>query len=87
MTEEHCARLVAALRSVTALCLGGRELSYGVLSGSRERLERAVVVLLRDRRSGRPLGFNATTLLEVDEDVQKGGMRPVLHSGLGMRKP
>jgi len=84
MTEEQRLALVAALRSVTAQCLGGRELRYGVLDGSKERLERAVVVLLRDRRSGRSLGFNATTLLPLHMGSRS---RSVLHSGLGMVVP
>jgi hypothetical protein len=85
MTAPQCERLVGELRAVTAACHGGRPLSYGVLSGSEERLAGAVIAVLRDRRSRRALGFNAMSLLPID--AARGRTEHVLHSGLCMVVP
>jgi hypothetical protein len=78
-------RLVRELRRVTAACLGGRELRYGLLSGRRERLARAVIAVLRDTRTGDVVAFNAATILSADRG--QGCDVPVLHSGLCMILP
>jgi hypothetical protein len=74
--------LVAEMRDVADRCLPGGRLRYGVLSGRLERLERAVIAVVYDRR--RVVGFSAMSWLVVEV-----GGRPetVLHAGLCMVVP
>ena len=58
-------RLVAQLRTVAAKTLPANELTYGIFSGERERLSRAIVTLISEEDSGRPVAFNALSVMQV----------------------
>src|SRR4029079_17669504 len=57
--EDELARLVAQLRVVAGKTLPAGDLTYGIFSGERERLSRAIVTLISEEASGRPIAFNA----------------------------
>ncbi|MEN8374231.1 MAG: hypothetical protein ABFS34_02155 [Gemmatimonadota bacterium] len=79
LDDARRARLLGEMREVAAPAAGGGELPYGVLSGDDERWNRAILTTLRDRHSGRLVGFNAMSLLDVELD---GASQDVLHLGL-----
>ncbi len=84
LDDVALARVVEDLRDVADRCIPGGTLRYGVLAGSRERLERVVVAIAYERATGRAVGFNAMTWM----DITVGGRpRSVLHAGLCMIAP
>jgi hypothetical protein len=84
MRKEELRALVADLRAIAATVLGERELDYGVLTGDPDRLSHCVITLLHDRSSGRPVAFNALSILPVR---LRGRDEEVLHLGLVMVDP
>lgn len=76
--------LVGELRAVASASLGPADLNYGVLGGDRERLNDVVITLVRDRKTGRPLAFNALSWMSVEIH---GEQQDVLHLGLVMVDP
>jgi hypothetical protein len=76
--------LVSQLRIVAAKTLPQESLTYGIFSGEPERLSRAIVTLISEEDSGRPVAFNALSLMEVELD---GGPVEVTHLGLVMVDP
>ena len=77
-------RLVEDLRSVADHCVPHGRLRYGVLSGDQMRLEQSVIAVIYDRDTGRAMGFNAMSTLEIDLG---GRTVNVLHAGLCMVDP
>src|SRR5262249_34080810 len=59
-------------------------LTYGIFSGERERLARAVVTLVSDEATGDPIAFNALSVMDVELD---GAPVEVIHLGLVMIDP
>lgn len=84
MDDAALGAIVAALRAVAASTLPDGELNYGVLTGDRERLSRAVITLIHDRASDRPIAFNALAVMDVS---LHGRPADVLHLGLVMVAP
>jgi hypothetical protein len=84
LPQDELERLVAQLRNVAAKTLPASELSYGIFSGERERLSRAIVTLISEEESGRPVAFNALSVIEVELD---GTPVDVTHLGLVMIDP
>jgi GNAT superfamily N-acetyltransferase len=84
LPQDELDRLVAQLRAVAAKTLPASELSYGIFSGERERLSRAIVTLISEEDSGRPVAFNALSVIEVELD---GAPVDVTHLGLVMVDP
>lgn len=78
---EH---LVSQLRAVAAKTLPQRSLSYGIFSGEPERLTRAIVTLICEEATGRPIAFNALSVLDAELD---GEPTEVIHLGLVMVDP
>ena len=76
-------RLAAAHSSPARRCRRG-SLTYGIFSGERERLARAVVTLIYEEATGRPIAFNALSLMDVELD---GEREQVTHLGLVMVDP
>jgi len=76
--------LVDELRRVADRCLPPGHLRYGILSGARERLEAAVVAVVYERRTRRPVGFSAMSRLPVTLGARR---LEVLHAGLCMIAP
>ena len=75
---------MAQLRIVAGKTLPAGRLTYGIFSGERERLSRAVVTLICEEASGRPIAFNALSVMPVELD---GEAIEVTHLGLVMVDP
>jgi hypothetical protein len=84
MQDDEVKKMVAELRSVVVAVLDGRSLGYGVFTGEKQALDRAVVTLVYDRASGRPIAFNVLSLLRV---TLRGREVDVIHLGLAMVHP
>ncbi|GLH80925.1 hypothetical protein SSBR45G_58340 [Bradyrhizobium sp. SSBR45G] len=76
--------LVADLRSIAGKTLPAGDLTYGIFSGRREALARAIITLVSDAASGRPIAFNALAVMQVARD---GEAQQVIHLGLVMVDP
>ncbi|MBR0684760.1 hypothetical protein JQ594_02425 [Bradyrhizobium manausense] len=84
LSQGELDRLVAQLRTVAAKTLPADELTYGIFSGERERLSCAIVTLISEEDSGRPIAFNALSVMRVELD---GAPADVTHLGLVMVDP
>jgi GNAT superfamily N-acetyltransferase len=84
LPETELDELVAQLRIVAAKTLPNDSLSYGIFSGEREPMSRAIVTLISDEATGRPIAFNALSVLSVELD---GAPMDVTHLGLVMIDP
>lgn len=84
LPREELERLIAQLRTVAAKTLPADELTYGIFSGDRERLSRAIVTLICEESTGRPVAFNALSVMQVELD---GVPVDVTHLGLVMVDP
>jgi GNAT superfamily N-acetyltransferase len=76
--------LVDQLRIVAAKTLPQESLTYGIFSGEPERLARAIVTLICEEETGRPIAFNALSVMDVTLD---GRPVEVTHLGLVMVDP
>jgi len=84
LSHDELDHLVAQLRTVAAKTLPADELTYGIFSGERERLSRAIVTLISEEDSGRPIAFNALSVMQIELD---GASTDVTHLGLVMVDP
>jgi hypothetical protein len=84
LSEAELDALVSQLRIVAGKTLPAGSLSYGIFSGERERLSRAVVTLICEQAGGRPIAFNALSVMPVELD---GEAIEVTHLGLVMVDP
>src|SRR6267142_951652 len=84
LSEVELGELVAQLRVVAAKTLPEESLAYGIFSGDRERLSRAIVTLISEEATGRPIAFNALSVMDVELD---GEPEQVTHLGLVMVDP
>jgi hypothetical protein len=84
LSEEELERLVAQLRVVAGKTLSAGDLTYGIFSGERERLLRAIVTVISEEATGRPIAFNALAVMPVELDGQP---TEVTHLGLVMVDP
>ena len=84
LSEAELGELVSQLRVVAAKTLPEESLTYGIFSGDRERLSRAIVTLICEEATGRPIAFNALSVMEVELD---GEPAEVTHLGLVMVDP
>jgi hypothetical protein len=78
LDPDELARLIEGMRGVVA-ALGIGELPYGVLSGDRSLLDRAILTLIEERASGRTVAFNAMLALDC---TLRGVPADVFHLGL-----
>ncbi|MGQ0578350.1 MAG: hypothetical protein ACT4PQ_05495 [Betaproteobacteria bacterium] len=76
-------QLLADVRQVAKTVIPSG-LDYGVLRGDKRRLDDAILSILYDRASGKPIAFNAYSFLDVE--VHGRGVN-VLHLGLIMVDP
>jgi GNAT superfamily N-acetyltransferase len=76
--------LLSQLRAVAEKTLPESSLSYGIFSGESERMSRAVVTIIYEEATGRPIAFNAMSVLSV---VLDGEPADVTHLGLVMVDP
>lgn len=84
MAPEDRSELLRELRAVARRGTGGAPLEYGILSGEKDRWDRAVLTVLRADDCGRVVGFNAMSLLDVRI---AGRAQEVLHLGLLVLDP
>jgi len=84
LPSEELATLVAQLRTVASKTLSDESLNYGIFSGQPERLTRAIVTLICEEETGRPIAFNALSVMDVELD---GSDTEVTHLGLVMVDP
>jgi hypothetical protein len=84
MPPAETARMVEELRAVVTRVLGGRTLDYGVFRGDASALEQAVVTLVYEPSTRRPVAFNALPLMRVS---LRGHELDVMHLGLAMVDP
>ncbi|MEO0829495.1 MAG: hypothetical protein AAFY03_03445 [Pseudomonadota bacterium] len=84
MASEDLERLSSDLRVVASKTLPEGGLTYGVFSGDPDRMRQSVITLVRDRKSGRPVAFNALAIIETHLNGQPVD---VLHLGLVMVDP
>jgi hypothetical protein len=84
LPQDELDALVAQLRLVAAKTLPQESLTYGIFSGERERLSRAIVTLISEEETGRPIAFNALSVMDVELD---GAPAQVTHLGLVMVDP
>jgi hypothetical protein len=84
LPQQDLDQLVADLRTIAGKTLPAGSLTYGIFSGERERLSRAIVTLIREEVSGRPIAFNALSVMSVELD---GEPQQVTHLGLVMIDP
>ena len=76
--------LVSQLRIVATKTLPHDSLDYGIFSGDPERMSRAIVTLISEEATGRPIAFNALSVMSVELD---GAPAQVTHLGLVMVDP
>ncbi|CAL79805.1 hypothetical protein BRADO6155 [Bradyrhizobium sp. ORS 278] len=84
LDDTALAALVADLRAVAGNTLPAGDLTYGIFSGQREALARAIITLVSDATTGRPIAFNALAVMQVARD---GETQQVIHLGLVMVDP
>ena len=84
LSEPELEQLVSQLRIVAGKTLPAGSLAYGIFSGKRERLSRAIVTLICEEATGRPIAFNALSVMPVELD---GEQIEVTHLGLVMVDP
>lgn len=78
------ARLLGDLRAIAGKTLDGDDLDYGVFDETSGALERTLVTLLYNRKTGDPVAFNSLPILDMSI---RGETRSVLHLGLVMVDP
>ncbi|MBR1121299.1 hypothetical protein JQ628_07210 [Bradyrhizobium lablabi] len=84
LSQAELDELVAQLRIVAGKTLPAGSLTYGIFSGERERLARAIVTLISEEATGHPIAFNALSVMPVELD---GEPAEVTHLGLVMVDP
>jgi hypothetical protein len=83
MDAPRLAAILEELREVVRTTIPGG-LHYGVLSGEKRRLDNAIISILYESRTHRPIAFNAYSLLRIE---LHGRPADVLHLGLVMVDP
>ncbi|HWU45040.1 MAG TPA: hypothetical protein VN132_16420, partial [Bdellovibrio sp.] len=78
MTPEQQTKLVEDLRAVVSTLHIG-DLDYGILKGSKQALDNAVITLIYDGPTGKPFAFNALTIMNC---TVRGQSQQVVHLGL-----
>jgi hypothetical protein len=84
LSEGELEALLSQLRIVAGKTLPEASLAYGIFSGEPERLSRAIVTLICEQATGRPIAFNALSVLDVELE---GEPVDVTHLGLVMVDP
>ena len=84
MDPEAASRIVEDLRAIARATVPGETLDYGVLTGSQERLEHAILTVLYDNTTKQPVAFNALSVMDV---TLHGRDAEVVHLGLVMVDP
>jgi hypothetical protein len=84
LPQAELDELLMQLRIIAGKTLPAGSLTYGLFSGEREPLSRAVVTLVSDEATGEPIAFNALSVMDVALD---GAPVEIIHLGLVMIDP
>lgn len=84
LTEAELQQLVADLRHVVKTSIPKENLNYGVLTGEKSALSRAVITIIYDRKTKEPVAFNALAYMPCQLRQQPVD---VLHLGLVVVSP
>ncbi|MEE2849099.1 MAG: hypothetical protein VX561_04460 [Pseudomonadota bacterium] len=84
LAPADLAALVEDVRSIARSVLSDGDLTYGIFSGDPETLSRTVLTVVYEKKSGRPVAFNALAILDADLG---GRSVEILHLGLVMVRP
>ena len=84
LDDEALDALLAEMRYVVQRSLAGNALDYGVVGGSRRRLDDSIVTVIYAKGTKTPVAFNALAILPVS---LRGREEEVLHLGLAMVDP
>jgi GNAT superfamily N-acetyltransferase len=83
MKPADCAALIEDLRVIVRTMNAG-DLDYGIFTGDQDRLNHAILTVIYDSKSGRPVGFNALSAMDCH---LKGEPVEVVHLGLVVVDP
>src|SRR4051812_44520407 len=84
LNDKALDALLSDMRQVVQRGLGGHALDYGVVGGSRRRLDDSIVTVIYEKGTDKPVAFNALAILRVS---LRGREEEVLHLGLAMVDP
>lgn len=84
LSNDALAGLEKDLRLITKSILGDQDLQYGVFDRDSPAMSRSLITVIYERKTKRPIAFNALPLLEVNVGHT---IEPVLHLGLVMIDP
>lgn len=84
MQSDDCDRLLADMRTIARRTVTEGDLDYGILTGQKDRLDKTIVTILHDRKSGAPVAFNALAVMDFQLHAKPA---EVLHMGLVMVDP
>ncbi len=84
MSQQTVQKLMDDIKLVAERTLSSGSLDYGIFKPDGEQLSRAILTILYDEASGRPIAFNALAVLDV---VMHGRPTTVVHLGLVMVDP
>jgi GNAT superfamily N-acetyltransferase len=84
MSQAAIQGIVDDIRVVAARTLPAGSLDYGIFKADGQQLSRAILTILYEEASGRPIAFNALAVLDV---AMHGRPTHVIHLGLVMVDP
>jgi hypothetical protein len=83
MSQTELEQLVEDLRAVVST-LNIPDLEYGIVTGKKEALDKAVITLIYEGKTKRPIAFNALSIMDC---TLRGKHNPVVHLGLVVIDP
>jgi len=83
MSAEELDQLIQDLRSVVRT-ISIDDLDYGIVTGKKESLDKAVITIIYDGKTNRPMAFNALSIMDC---TLRGKHNPVVHLGLVVIDP
>jgi hypothetical protein len=83
MSDDKLQELVNDLRTVVKT-VNIENLDYGIVKGSKESLDCAVITIIYDKKTKKPFAFNALTVMNC---TIRGKATPVVHLGLVVVDP
>ena len=66
MTKDELTELSNALVEIAVHTLPKGSLSYGVFSGDHKHLTQSVITLVRRKKDGKPIAFNALAIMDLE---------------------
>ena len=84
MTDSELSQLKSDLVIIAQKTLPGKKLDYGIFAEDENGLDKAIITIVKDKKTGEPLAFNALVILDLTLGEKKF---QVLHLGLVMIDP